>query len=431
MSKNTLSFSSLFCFEQAIGSNGLSENDFNNVLEKGKIYQQKWQKKIDFPLFKAIHQRDYLKNLKDQADKLRIFDDILVLGTGGSSLGGQTLQALAKDDTPKLHFLDNIDPLTFESVFNRDWSKTGLIVISKSGETSETLLQFLVALKKMRAEINDLDISHHLLVITEPKQSSLTKLADYFNCPILPHDQGIGGRYAVLSNVGLLPAYLMDLHIEDLLHGAQSTLDSFQTSSPKASEPLLGAALHAGFMKKGILETVMMPYFDQGERLSAWHAQLWAESLGKDGKGLTPLRALGAVDQHSQLQLYLDGPKNKFFTLLCVHQEEKGEQPNTDLGFTENLQLLSKHCLGNLMEAEQKATYETLAKNGCPTRLINFSTYNERILGSLFVHFMLETILMAEYLDVNAFDQPAVEQGKILAQTYLNSQQISNQAKAA
>ena len=425
MLKNNLHISNLFCFEQAIGTQGLSEADFNLALKKGSSHQEKWQKQKDFPLFKSIQMPKISVDCLKAFDKLQKFEDIIVLGTGGSSLGGQTLQKLALyksnlKKTPQLIFIDNIDPLSLHHHFNRDWKKTGLIVISKSGETAETLLQFLIALKPMRKEINDLNIANHLVVLTEPKQSSLSKIADYFNCPILPHDTGIGGRFAALSDVGFLPAMLMGLDVNAIKNGAASTLDSFFSSDAQnASDSLLGAALHYGFLQKNITETVLMPYFDQGERLSAWHAQLWAESLGKEGKGLTPIRALGAVDQHSQLQLYLDGPKNKFFTLLCVNQQNKGDMPDTSLGFTPNLESLSKNCIGNLMEAEQKATYETLAQNNCPTRLIRFETYDEEILGRLMTHFMLETILMAEYLGVNAFDQPAVEQGKILAQKYL------------
>ncbi|MDP3533316.1 MAG: glucose-6-phosphate isomerase [Alphaproteobacteria bacterium] len=420
MTKSILKNSILFCFEPSIGQNGLSEKTFNTTLLHGEKFLKKWQNQKDFPLFRSTHEDLFSNDLQHAQEKLSKFEEILVLGTGGSSLGGQTLQALSKNDKRNLVFLDNIDPFTIEKAYQRDWSKTGIIVISKSGETAETLLQFLIALKSMRKDLSDLKISDHLVVLTEPKPSSLSKLADYFNCPILPHDQNIGGRYAVLSNVGLLPAILMGLDVSQLQKGAQDTLDDFMKADHLHDIPsLTGAALHYAFLEKGINQTVFMPYIDRCERLSAWHSQLWAESLGKNNKGLTPIRSIGAVDQHSQLQLFLDGPKNKFFTLLCAEQKGLGAKPDQNLGFTENLKSLSKHSLGNLMEAEQKATYETLAQNGCPVRLISFDSYNEEVLGSLLMHFMLETILMAEYLDVNAFDQPAVEQGKILAQHYL------------
>ncbi|MDP1723624.1 MAG: glucose-6-phosphate isomerase [Alphaproteobacteria bacterium] len=420
MTKSILKNSILFCFEPSIGQNGLSEKTFNTTLDYGEKFLKKWQNQKDFPLFRSTHEDLLSNDLQHAQEKLSKFDEILVLGTGGSSLGGQTLQALSKNDKPNLIFLDNIDPFTIEKAYQRNWSKTGIIVISKSGETAETLLQFLIALKSMRKDLSDLKIADHLVVLTEPKPSSLSKLADYFNCPILSHDQNIGGRYAVLSNVGLLPALLMGLDVSQLQKGAQDTLDDFMKADHLHDIPsLTGAALHFAFLEKGINQTVFMPYIDRCERLSAWHSQLWAESLGKNNKGLTPIRSIGAVDQHSQLQLFLDGPKNKFFTLLCAEQKGLGVKPDQNLGFTENLKSLSKHSLGNLMEAEQKATYETLAQNGCPVRLISFDSYNEEVLGSLLMHFMLETILMAEYLDVNAFDQPAVEQGKILAQHYL------------
>lgn len=420
MTKSILKNSILFCFEPSIGQNGLSEKTFNTTLQRGEKFLKKWQHQKDFPLFQSLFDDPNSSDLQHAQDKLSQFDEILVLGTGGSSLGGQTLQALAQKEKPKLTFLDNIDPFTIEKTYDRDWSKTGLIVISKSGETAETLLQFLIAIKSMRKMLSDLKIADHLVILTEPKPSSLSKLADYFNCPIVPHNQHIGGRYSVLSSVGLLPATLMGLNVHKLQQGAQDVLYDFAQKEQSHDIPsLTGAALHFAFLEKGMNQTIFMPYIDRCERLSAWHSQLWAESLGKNNKGLTPIRAIGAVDQHSQLQLFLDGPKNKFFTLLCADQKNIGDTPNQNLGFTENLKTLSKHSLGNLMEAEQKATYETLAQNGCPVRLISFETYNEEVLGALFMHFMLETILMAEYLNINAFDQPAVEQGKILAQHYL------------
>lgn len=420
MTKSILKNSILFCFEPSIGQNGLSEKTFNATLQQGEKFLKKWQNQKDFPLFQSLFDDHLSTDLKHAQEKLSQFDEILVLGTGGSSLGGQTLQALAQNEKPKLIFLDNIDPFTIEKAYDRDWSKTGLIVISKSGETAETLLQFLIALKSMRKKLSNLKITEHLVVLTEPKPSSLSKLADYFNCPILPHDQNIGGRYSVLSSVGLLPALLMGLDINQLQKGAQDILYDFMKLSNLHDIPsLTGAALNFAFLEKGINQTVFMPYLDRCERLSAWHSQLWAESLGKNNKGLTPIRSIGAVDQHSQLQLFLDGPKDKFFTLLCAKQKDIGVKPDSTLGFTDNLKSLSKHSLGSLMEAEQKATYETLAQNGCPVRLISFETYNEEVLGALLMNFMLETILMAEYLGVNAFDQPAVEQGKILTQHYL------------
>lgn len=420
MYKTQFFFSNLFCFEQAIGPNGLQEQELEKSLEQGYAAQSVWQEKKEYPLFRSVFQEDYLPQIQKEAQKLFKYKDIIVFGTGGSSLGGQCLQQLAKAHAPRFFFLDNIDPATIEPLLNRNWSETGLIVISKSGETAETLLQFLVALQKIRTQISDSSIHKHLTIITEPKPSSLSKLADYFNCPILPHDLGIGGRFAVLSSVGLLPALLMGLKLDEFRHGAQFTLDAFQkTPKGQVSNPLLGASIQAAFLKRGITKTVMMPYFDKGEKFASWFAQLWGESLGKEGKGLTPIKAMGAIDQHSQLQLYLDGPKDKFFTLLCLEQKGLGTLSGNDLGFTENLKNLSLSSLGDLMEAEQRATYETLGQNGCPTRLIRMSEWNEQIMGSLFMHFMLETILTAEYLGVNAFNQPAVEQGKILAQTYL------------
>ena len=158
----------------------------------------------------------------------------------------------------------------------------------------------------------------------------------------------------------------------------------------------------------------MLPYADQLDSFALWYRQLWAESLGKDGKGTTPIRALGTVDQHSQLQLYLDGPKDKFFTLIAPKWQGQGDVIQSSL-----IPELTGKTMGDLFDAELRATYETLIRHKCPTRFITMDTLNERTLGALMMHFMIETILTSSLMGVNAFDQPAVEEGKRIAREYL------------
>jgi glucose-6-phosphate isomerase len=158
----------------------------------------------------------------------------------------------------------------------------------------------------------------------------------------------------------------------------------------------------------------MMPYADQLRLFALWYCQLWAESLGKEGKGTTPVAALGTVDQHSQLQLYLAGPKDKFFTLIAPRWEGKGDEIESAL-----VPEFTHKTMGDLFSAELKATYETLKRNHCPVRLITLDKMGEESLGALMMHFIIETILTSYLEEVNAFDQPAVEEGKILAREYL------------
>ena len=171
--------------------------------------------------------------------------------------------------------------------------------------------------------------------------------------------------------------------------------------------------------ERGLANTVLMPYCDRLDAFALWYRQLWAESLGKDGAGTTPIRALGPVDQHSQLQLYLDGPRDKMFTLVTL--DCAGDGPRIDAALADDpaLQYLGGRTMGDLLDAEQRATAESLARRGRPARRFHLDRLDETTLGALLMHFMLETIIAADLLGVDAFDQPAVEQGKVLAREYL------------
>lgn len=361
---------------------------------------------------------DDLDELTTYAQSFQQFDNVLILGTGGSSLGGKTLYALAeqKKQKPHLHFLDNIDPTTFDDLFTHlELEKTGLIAISKSGTTAETLAQFLICLKRFSNQLAAHTLARHVIVITEPKESPLSSLAKQYGLPLLNHHTDIGGRFAVLSNVGLLPAAIAGLDIQKIRQGAVDVLDAC-LNTPNTSAPVIGAAAQAALLESGISQTVLMPYIDQLRLFTYWFRQLWAESLGKDGKGTTPINALGTVDQHSQLQLYLDGPQDKFFTFILKNTATTGDTISTDIPA---LSYLNNATMGKLLEAEQNAIVETLKRNKRPLRVMHVNQVNEQTLGQLFMHFMIETIIMANLLGVNAFDQPAVEQGKILTREYL------------
>jgi glucose-6-phosphate isomerase len=195
-------------------------------------------------------------------------------------------------------------------------------------------------------------------------------------------------------------------------------LDGAQARDVPAAQ---GAAIAVALAeRRQIAACVLMPYLDRLERFAMWYRQLWAESLGKQGKGTTPIRALGPVDQHSQLQLYLDGPKDKLFTLIMGPAAGKGPRIGARAtGGDPELAYLEGRTVGDLVDAEQRATAETLIRNGRPTRVMRLARLSEEVMGGLFMHFMLETIIAAHLMKVDAFNQPAVEQGKILARQYL------------
>ena len=351
------------------------------------------------------------------------FRDVLILGTGGSSLGGQTLYALADPRAlPRLHFMDNIDPASFDALFAAlDPARTGIAAISKSGGTAETLTQFIICLDWLRRSVPADALSKHAIAITEPRDNVLRRLATRLGMTILDHDPGIGGRYSVLSNVGLLPALLAGIDVAALRQGAGGVLDaSLGAASAQDSAPALGACIAVGLAEqRGIGTTVVMPYLDRLAHFGLWFRQLWAESLGKDGKGTTPIRAMGTVDQHSQLQLYLAGPADKMFTLVMGAPAGGGGAIAPDLGADPELAYLAGKRMGDLLDAEQRATAQSLIRNGRPTRIFRIERLDPETLGALLMHFMLETIIAADLLGVDAFDQPAVEEGKVLARQYL------------
>lgn len=347
---------------------------------------------------------------------------ICVLGIGGSSLGGQALAELLPFGTSrKVHFFDNPDPFTFQAALSSlNLKTTRFIAISKSGGTAETMMQALAAADAIDKAGGGKYLKQHFLCITEPKPSPLRGFAESIGCPTLDHPTGVGGRYSVLTVVGLLPAILMGLNAYKIRHGANAVLQQMLNGqSPAAS----GAALHHALARANRLrETVLWCYADTLKTFGPWWRQLWAESLGKEGKGSTPVATLGPVDQHSQLQLFLDGPGEALYTIVTA--DMKGEGPRAPRERAEALKLdyLAGKTLGDLVAAEARATAETLHARGRPVRQIHIPKIDERGLGALFMHFMLETIIMGRLMRVDPFDQPAVEEGKVLARRYLGQE---------
>lgn len=371
-----------------------------------------------YPFLKILKEE---KDLEDISAVAKVwesrFQHIVILGTGGSSLGGKTLVSFKQNPftSPKLIFMDNVDPKTFDDLFEAINPKTtGFLVISKSGTTAETLCQFLCILNFYREKgIQDAELAEHFLIITEPKQSVLRSLGESLGCQILDHHSQIGGRFSVFSNVGLLPAAIAALDIKKIRQGAQ---DYCASNLQFVAD---GVAMQYQGIQHGYDIAVMIPYIDALQSFAAWFCQLWAESLGKDKKGTTPLRALGTVDQHSQLQLYQDGPQDKCFTFIYQSKQTQDYRVSSQADAFPELTYMQQKTLGDLLEAEMHATSTALSNQGCPTRLIALESLNEKSLGALLAHFMLETIFMAELLEVNAFDQPGVEESKILTRQFL------------
>jgi glucose-6-phosphate isomerase len=383
-----------------------------------------WLRSQKLELFDVVERTDDIAAARAVADQWRDnSSDIAVLGIGGSSLGGQALKAIAKaDHKPRVTFHDNPDPWSWQhAMAGFDLKTARFIVISKSGGTAETLFQAVTAAEAIDKAGGGKYLKHHFAAITEPKKSVLTDFADSMGAPKLDHPLGIGGRYSVLSMVGILPAILMGLDVAKLRAGAKAMRDSVLGAFSAANATsAVGAALHHALAKDGKLtHTVMWNYADRLKTLAAWWQQLWAESLGKDGKGTSPVGAVGPVDQHSQLQLFRDGPNDALYTIIAPDTKGHGLAAPTDRAKALGLDYLVGKTMGDLVAAEAKASAETLSRNKRPVRQIRVPTVDEYSIGALMMHFMLETILMGRLMGVDPFDQPGVEESKVLTRKYL------------
>ncbi len=418
------------CFADRIGGAGVERAVFEAELMRANDALRALGKgRRDDPLLTLVERHDDLAALADTVAEWRQqFDDVLVLGTGGSSLGAQALIALARPPTgPSLHFVDTLDADDVGHLVDRlNWARTGVLAISKSGSTPETMAVLLVAIQALQNHGDAADTAGRILAIADPGDSPLRRLATAHGFPVIDHEAAIGGRFSVLTPVGLLPAMLAGQSAEAVRAGAKAALEAALSADLPA--PAAGAALNTALTRqRGIVITVLMPYVARLERFALWYRQLWAESLGKGGHGTLPVRALGPVDQHSQLQLYLDGPNDKLFTLI-LPPDLAGPRVDPGLTTDDDLAYLGGHSLGQLTSAQAKATAETLSRSGRPARTIQLDSVDEATLGALFMHFLLETLIAARLIGVNPFGQPAVDEGKRLARLYLADMALPQEA---
>ncbi len=358
----------------------------------------------------AIFNLEDLKSFAKLSKKASVYKKILVLGVGGSSLGGKTLSALKHQN--KLEFLESIDPTTIQnSLENIDFKNTFFLVISKSGETIETICQTLIILEKLK-KLKIKDFAKQFLFVTESETNSIAKIAKKIGAEIANHPNKIGGRYSCFSIVGMLPALIIGLDAKKIRSGAKKTVEDFLKNDRISNS----CAIQLDLYQKGFGSNVVMPYIDNLKNFTDWYRQLWAESLGKNGFGSTPINSMGTVDQHSQLQLYLDGPKNKFFTFV-TQKKHPNDFAIKDLQSCETL--FGGKKLSEIVAVEQNTTIEVLNKKKLPIRIFEIEKLNEEVLGGLMMQMFLETILISYIEGINPFDQPAVELRKDLAKKIL------------
>lgn len=351
--------------------------------------------------------------------------DLLIFGTGGSSLGAQAATAIARYRAPTgvtLHFPDSLDAYEMDLLFaSLDAAKTHVLAISKSGGTAETLSQLLTARSWLEAATpENHDLKRHFTFITEPGDRALRRYAEALGSQVIDHPTDVGGRFSVLTCVGMLPAVVAGQSARDFRAGATAVLESVLKDA-RTSTPVIGAALAETVRaERGVNQVCLMPYAESLRSLTRWFGQLWAESLGKEGKGTTPLSAVGPVDQHSQLQLYMDGPSDKLFTFITVPSYGKGPVVDADEARTYGLDYMAGRTIGDTVTCQSRATANTLRARGKIVRDIEIDTLGDTEIGALFMSFMLETIIAAHLLGIDAYDQPAVEEGKVLTRQYLS-----------
>ncbi len=373
--------------------------------------KEDFKKETDFDALKIAYKTDDLKDIIEFGDFIKNnFRHTVVMGIGGSSLGAKTLIALKNN--PNITILESIDYETVKDTFdNLDLQNTAFLTVSKSGKTIECISQTLLILKIVEEKLGKDAIKKHFFFLTEDKESPLTNLAKEFDIKTFPHDKKIGGRFSYLSNVGLIPAHIAGLNIAEIRNGAKDTLEYVFNNSDNFISQI--CALQYEFYNNNICESVVMPYVDKLKFLTEWYRQIWAESLGKNGYGVTPINAMGTVDQHSQLQLYIDGPKNKFYTFILREKSEKSLKITKS--YNDGFNYLLGMSLDDISEIEFDTTIEILEKRGLPVRVITFKDINERSLSQLLMQYMLETIIVGRLNNINPFGQPGVEERKILA----------------
>jgi glucose-6-phosphate isomerase len=424
------------CLASSIGEHGLTEAELKIWLDRlaAPLAQlQQNYRQHTLPLLRIAEETADLEAAEQAYRKLvRGARAIVFFGIGGSSLGGQALAQLggwnipgtadeAQKGRPRTRFYDNLDAHTLGAALATfDLATARFVVTSKSGGTPETLVQALAALDAVKGTGLEQRIPELFLGITEPrlagKSNGLRQLFEAHGIALLDHPTGIGGRFSVLTNVGLLPAMARGLDVRALRAGARSVVEAMLTAQgPQDCPAAVGAALAVGMAReRGVRAQVMMPYTDRLSRFAHWYVQLWAESLGKHGEGTTPLACLGPVDQHSQLQLFMDGPREHLITVVRTATAGEGPRLSTDLARVAGLDYLGGKTVGDLVAAQAAAVPEALGRAGRPVRIFDLDRLDEASLGALMMHLMLETILAGRLLGVDPFDQPAVELAKVI-----------------
>jgi len=405
--------------------NAIKEKEISKKANLIKNFLDKIEKRKQ-GFYKVLDDKNVIKEINDFTKRVKgKYEDIVVLGIGGSALGTICLQKVlrhpnpARKQSPHLHILDNIDPTVIKAVEeNINLKKTLFIVISKSGDTAETFVQYLYFNQKVLDK--KLDPKNHFVFITGEKGMFRTQLKKE-NIPTFSVPENVGGRFSVLTNVGLLPAKLIGIDIEKLLEGAKEMRRKFLSASIKENTPFRLALTQYLLEKKGKKINVLFPYYDEFSHLNNWYIQLLSESIGKKGKGITPVSAIGVKDQHSQLQLWNEGPNDKLIMFLEVEKFKNDMLiPNHHKNIPELKKFFKKQfSFLNLMKLEKQGTEASLTHHKRPNLTIKTDEVSEKTLGELLMLFECSIAFLGEFYSINAYNQPGVELSKKITKQLL------------
>ena len=413
-------------------SEGVSIDDVKSI--SGKLHSFLESFRQSPPGFiKSLRNLDEIDEVIKAAEGYGNFENFVIVGIGGSALGVQAIQTAllhpswnslereSRSGHPRLFVIDNVDPEHVASLMDLiDPSKSVFNIISKSGSTAETMANYLVI--RGALELKGLDPKVHLVFTTDPNEGALRKIAIDEEIPNFKIPSNVGGRFSVLTSVGLLASAVIGVDVKAMIDGAKKALSDFISQEDTLKNPtLFNAALHYLYSKKGKRISVMMPYSNALYALADWHRQLWAESLGKEknltgeviNAGQTPVKALGTVDQHSQVQLYMEGPNDKIITFLKVKEFRRNVRIPKIHKDKKEFAYLGGKDMSKLINSEQEATALALIEKGRPNLTITFEKINAEEVGKFFTYYESLVTAVGYLYGVNPFDQPGVELGKL------------------
>lgn len=386
---------------------------------------------------------DFIPELFNELDGLASFfaefDNLLLLGIGGSALGPHALQKtfspqdkfiLRQQNKKQLWVVDNVDSAHLEECLEHlPLEKTLVLAVSKSGSTLETVAQYFIC-KQQYQKLFPKTWQNHFFVVTDETKGFLREETQKYGFKSLPVPSRLGGRFSIFCAVGLVPAAFLGIDYRQFIQGALDAKEEFFgqcaafAKNPQNPLPELFELANFAYaaMTADFSELIFFNYIPKWSSLNCWFRQLWAESLGKQGKGSTPVVALGTVDQHSILQLFLDSKPNKAGIFLESYSQSKNSLCTVSDTLPEEWQWLAGKNITDILYAETAATKQSMINRHIPLCVMNFEQTDEKAFGKIMWNLCMTTILTAHFLGINPYDQPAVEESKILAKKTLSEQ---------